>query len=111
MRTRQKQRVVTDTWRSLVCRTTLLEHWYKSKPTIELRWAKEYRQKSSSPNQLKEIAYVGAIIESDALPTGGQLKRESKLLTVIGLHTYHADCLIIFMLYPILLLHMIIFLN
>ena len=41
------------------------------------------------------------IIESDARPTGVQLKREAKLLTVIGLNTKHADCRIIFMLYPI----------
>ena len=33
MRTRQK-RVVTDTWRSLGCRTTPLEHWSKRKPTV-----------------------------------------------------------------------------
>ena len=38
------------------------------------------RQKSSGPNQLK---------------------REAKFLTVIGLNTKHADCRIIFMLYPI----------
>ena len=31
MRTRQK-RVATDTWRSLGCRTTPLEHWSKRKP-------------------------------------------------------------------------------
>ena len=31
--------------------------------------------------------YVGAIIESDARLTGMQLKREAKLLTVIGLNT------------------------
>ena len=48
-----------------------------------------------------EMLYVGAIIESDARPTGVQLKREAKLLTVIGLNTKHADCRIIFMLYPI----------
>ena len=29
MRTRQKTRVATDTWRSLGCRTTPLEHWTK----------------------------------------------------------------------------------
>ena len=34
-------------------------------------------------------------------PTGVQLKREAKLLTVIGLNTKHADCRIIFILYPI----------
>ena len=33
MRTRQKQRVATDTRRSLGCRTTPLEHWSKRKPT------------------------------------------------------------------------------
>ena len=40
-------------------------------------------------------------MESDARPTGMQLKRQSKLITVIGLPTKHADCRIIFMLYPI----------
>ena len=38
MRTRQK-RVATDTWRSLGCRTTPLEHWGKRKPTVEPRCA------------------------------------------------------------------------
>ena len=36
MRTRQK-RVATDTWRSLGCRTTPLEHWSRRKPTVEPR--------------------------------------------------------------------------
>ena len=40
MKTRQK-RVATDTWRSLTCRTTPLEHWSKIKPTVEPRWAKQ----------------------------------------------------------------------
>ena len=34
MRTRQK-RVAIDTWRSLGCPTTPLEHWSKRKPTVE----------------------------------------------------------------------------
>ena len=51
MRTRQKQRVATDTWRSLGCRTTPLEHWSKRKPTVEPRWAKQQTKKSSDPNQ------------------------------------------------------------
>ena len=51
------------------------------------------RQKSSGPNQLNKKLYVGAIIESDARPTGVQLKREAKLLTVIGLNTKHASWL------------------
>ena len=44
MRTRQK-RVATDTWRSLGCRKTPLEHWSKRKPTVELRWAKQQTKK------------------------------------------------------------------
>ena len=40
MRTRQKC-VATDTWRSLGCRTTPLEHWSRRKPTVEPRWAKQ----------------------------------------------------------------------
>ena len=40
------------------------------------------RQKSSGPNQLKYIVFVGAIFESDARPIGVQLKRKaSKYLT------------------------------
>ena len=42
---RQKQRVATDTWRSLGCRTTPLEHWRKRKPTVELGWAKQQTKK------------------------------------------------------------------
>ena len=48
---------------------------------------------------------------SDARPTGVQLKREAKLLTVIGLNTKYADCRIIFMLYPIRLYRTVFFLN
>ena len=44
MRTRQKC-VATDTWRSLGCRTTPLEHWSRSKPTVEPRWAKQQTKK------------------------------------------------------------------
>ena len=47
MRTRQKQRVVTDTWRSLGYRTTPLDHWCKRKPTVEPRLAKQQTKKSS----------------------------------------------------------------
>ena len=46
---------------------------------------------------------------SDARPTGMQLKREAKLLTVTGLNTKHADCRIIFMLYPIRVTYDIVF--
>ena len=42
--------------------------------------------------------------KSDARPTGVQLKREAKLLTVIGLTTKHADCRITFISYTIRLL-------
>ena len=34
-----------DTWRSLGCRKTLLEHWSKRKPTVEPRWAKQQTKK------------------------------------------------------------------
>ena len=57
--------------------------------------------KAQTPTNLNKQLYVGAIIESDARPTGVQLKKEAKLLTMIGLNTKHADCRIIFMLYPI----------
>ena len=44
MRTRQKC-VATDTWRSLGCRTTPLEHWSRREPTLESRWAKQQTKK------------------------------------------------------------------
>ena len=44
MRTRQKC-VATDTWRSLWCRTTPLEHWSRRKPTVEPRWTKQQTKK------------------------------------------------------------------
>ena len=44
MRTKQKC-VATDTWRSLGCRTTPLEHWSRRKPTVEPRWAKQQTKK------------------------------------------------------------------
>ena len=40
---------------------------------------------SSGPNQLKRIALSRAIIESDARPTGVQLKKAALLSTMIGL--------------------------
>ena len=52
-----------------------------------------------------------SIIVSYALPTGVQLKREAKLLTVTGLITKHADCRITFILYPKRLYRMTTFLN
>ena len=96
MRTRQ-ERVATDTRRSPGCRTTPPEHWSKRKPTVEPRWAKE-QTKKLRPKQTKINSFI---IESDARHTGVQLKREAKLLTVNVLNTKHADCRIIFMLYPI----------
>ena len=41
----RKKRVATDTWRSLGCRTTPLEHWSRRKPTVEPRWAKQQTKK------------------------------------------------------------------
>ena len=100
MRTRQKQRVATDTWRSLACRTTPLDHWSKRKPTVEPRWAKQ-QTKKVRPQATKINSFMSGPSLSQARPTGVQLKREAKLLTVLGLNTKHADCHIIFMLYPI----------
>ena len=44
----------------------------------------------SGPSQLNWKIYAGAIIKSEARPTGVQLKRSAKLLTVIVLTTKHA---------------------
>ena len=45
IRTPQKQRVATDTWRSPGCRTTPLQHWSKRKLTVEPQWAKQQTKK------------------------------------------------------------------
>ena len=58
---------------------------------------------SSGPSQLNLKLYAGVIIKSEARPTGVQLMRSAKLLTVIVLTTKHAVCRITFMLYPIFL--------
>ena len=50
MRTRQK-RVANDTWRSLGCRTTPLEHWSKRKPAVEPRWAKQQTKKKKKKKE------------------------------------------------------------
>ena len=42
------------------------------------------KARSSGPSQLNWKLYAGAIIKSDARPTGVQLKRSAKLLIVIG---------------------------
>ena len=61
------------------------------------------KDRSSGPSQLNWKLYAGAIIKYEARPTGMQLKRSAKLLTVIGLTTKHVVCRITFRLYPILL--------
>ena len=77
-------------------------HWNtgaKQNQQLNPQWAKQQtkkKKKAPAPTNWNKSLYVGAIIESDARPTGVQLKREAKLLTVIGLNTKHADCRIIF---------------
>ena len=58
MWTRQKQCVATDTWRSLGCRTTPLEHWSKRKLTVETRWAKQQTKKSDF---LEDIIHYSSV--------------------------------------------------
>ena len=56
--TRQKQRVATDIWRSLGCRTTPLEHWSKKrKPTVEPRRAKQ-KTKELRPQPTKINSFM-----------------------------------------------------
>ena len=58
MRTRQKC-VATDTWRSLGCRTTPLEHWSRRKPTVEPRWAKQQTKKlRPKPTKINSFIFV-----------------------------------------------------
>ena len=94
MRTRQKRPAPGDPW-------GVEQHYWntgaKENQQLNKKQTKKLRPKPTKMNSF----YVNAIIESDARPTGVQLKREAKLLTVIGLNITHADCRIIFILYPI----------
>ena len=63
MRTRQKC-VAIDTWRSLGCRTTPLEHWSRRKPTVEPRWAKQ-QTKKLRPKPTKINSFMSTFISSN----------------------------------------------
>ena len=106
MRTRQKQRVATDTWRSVGCRIIPLKHWGKRKPTVEPRWAKQ-QTKKLQPQPTKINSFMSGLSLSLTRPTGVG----SKVINRDWVTTKHADCRIIFMLYPMRLSHMVIFLN
>ena len=54
------------------------------------------KDRSSGHSQLNLELYAGAIIKSEARPTGVQFKRSAKLFTVTGLTTKHAVCSITF---------------
>ena len=68
MRTRQ-ERVATDTWRSLGCRTTPLEHWSKRKPTVEPRWAKQQTKKPRPKPTKTNSPTPGGVMSLCLLPT------------------------------------------
>ena len=55
MRTRQKQRVATDTWRSLVCQTRPLQYRSKRKPKVEPRWAKQKTTNRPQPTKINSF--------------------------------------------------------
>ena len=59
----------------------------KRKTPVEPRWSMQ-QTRSSGPNQLKRIA----LIQSDARPTGVQLKKAAQPSTTTGPKTKHADC-------------------
>ena len=60
MRTRQKQRVVTDTWKPLGCRTTPLEHWRKRKSTVEIHTPRYQARRhcNAGTNSLIKILFI-----------------------------------------------------
>ena len=66
MRTRQK-RVATDTWRSLGCRTTPLEHCSKRKPTVEPRWAKQQTKNIMRITRRCTLISLSAIVSPNRL--------------------------------------------
>ena len=81
MRTRQKC-VATDTWRSLGCRTTPLEHWSKRKPTVEPRWAKQ-QTKKPRPKPTKINGFMSGpslSLTPDPPPPRRAIKEGSKVI-------------------------------
>ena len=60
MRTRQKC-VATDTWRSLGCRTTPLEHWSRRKPTVDLQTELETTGDEVKTNTAERIRIAESI--------------------------------------------------
>ena len=92
---RQKQRVPTDTWRSLECRTTHSNTRAKESKQLNHGWPNN-RQKKLRPQPTKIHSFK--VCRGHHRVTGVQLKREAKLSNMIK----HADCRIMFMLYPIL---------
>ena len=71
-RTRQ-ERVATDTWRSLGCRTTPLEHWSKRKSTVE-RWF--------------PAARYHLVLHHQDPPSWPYLRSPKTHLFIIGIHIY-----------------------
>ena len=78
-------------------------HWNTgAKENQQLNPGGPSKTKKLRPKQTKINSFMsGPSLSLTPERTGVQLKREAKLLTVIGLNTKHADCRIIFMLYPI----------
>ena len=63
-----------------------LKRWSNRSPTTDPRWARP-KTDHQAPANLTESFFAGVIIKSEAQPTGVQLKRSAKLLSVIGLPT------------------------
>ena len=82
MRTRQKC-VATDTWRSLGCRTTPLEHWSRRKPTVEPRWAKQ-QTKKLRPKPTKINSFMSGPSLSQVVQAGRNLN-SSQILCMSSL--------------------------
>ena len=106
-----KSRFITDETRRVLKSKPTLKRWSNRSPTVEPRWVRPTTDHQASANLTESRHKAEPIIKSEARPTGVQLKRSAKLLTVIGITAKHAVCRITFMLYPILFFFFFFFLS
>ena len=111
MRTQQKC-VVTDTWRSLGCRTTPLEHWTRRKPTVEPRWAKQQTKQRTyksrfitemkqGPSQLRVDLYDLVIFDNFWPSTGEKTEMNfDRILVIVARYVRTVSLNIIIMTIP-----------
>ena len=85
MRTRQKQCVATDTWRSLGCRKTPLEHWSKRKPTVKPEHDKTNKMTCVPSEDSNQPVHPPRMTTVFAMRSMGSFIRTAKTLIRLGI--------------------------